>query len=128
MIENLTEITPEDLLDETHEMMDNGFRFITASCVETGNGTFDVIYHFGKDYGMKHFRVKIQKGQELPSISNIYFCSILVENEIKELFGVSIKGIAIDYGGHMLLSEGSKDAPMCSRQITEGGGTRCLRR
>jgi hypothetical protein len=63
---------------------------------------------------MKHFRIKLGKKEELKSVSDIYFCALLVENEIKDLFGVNIKGIAIDYDGKLLLSNGAPFAPMCS--------------
>jgi ech hydrogenase subunit D len=35
----------------------------------------------------------------LPSISSIYLCAILYENEIHDLFGVQVAGIAIDFKG-----------------------------
>jgi hypothetical protein len=36
---------------------------------------------------------------------------------MKELFGLKIKNIAIDYGGHMLLSDEELDSPMAKQQI-----------
>ncbi|HYH01532.1 MAG TPA: NADH-quinone oxidoreductase subunit C [Bacillota bacterium] len=117
MIENVTEITKEALLGFVQEMRYNGYRFVTATCVDNGDGTIDVLYHFDKDLEMKHARVKVQKGEELSSITGIYFCAILVENEMKELFGLNIVNIAIDYGGHMLLSDEELTSPM-ARQIT----------
>lgn len=117
MIENVTEITREALLGFAQEMRYNGYRFITATCVDNGDGTFDVLYHFDKDLEMKHARVKLEKGEELSSISGIYFGAFLVENEMKELFGLNITNIAIDYDGHMLLSDEELTSPM-ARQIT----------
>ena len=35
----------------------------------------------------------------LPSISSIYLCAVLYENEIHDLFGVQVAGIAIDFKG-----------------------------
>jgi ech hydrogenase subunit D len=35
----------------------------------------------------------------LPSISSIYLCAILYENEIHDLFGVQVAGMAIDFKG-----------------------------
>ena len=35
----------------------------------------------------------------MPSISSIYLCAILYENEIHDLFGVQVAGIAIDFKG-----------------------------
>ncbi|HEX2955153.1 MAG TPA: NADH-quinone oxidoreductase subunit C [Bacillota bacterium] len=117
MIENVTNISVDALLGFVEDMIYSGYRFITATCVDNGNGTNDVLYHFDKDLQMKHARITVGKEDEIPSISGIYFGAILVENEIKELFGVNIKNIAVDYGGHMLLNDNELEAPM-SRQIT----------
>lgn len=117
MIENLTEISKEQLLGEVQKAKYNQYRFVTASCVDTGDGNIDVIYHFDKDLELKNFRIKVQKGEEIPSVSKIYLCAILVENEMKELFGLNVNGIAIDYGGHMLLSDDDLKNPMAKQQI-----------
>ena len=117
MIENLVEITKEQILPTAQNMLHEGYRFVTATCVSTGEGGFDVLYHYDKDLEMRNYRVKVQKEEEIPSISRIYFCSVLVENEMKELFGLNVSGIAIDYGGHLLLSDEELVAPMARQQI-----------
>ncbi len=117
MIENVQNISVESLLRYVHDMLFNGYRFITATSVDNGDGTVDVLYHFDKDLEMKHLRITVNKQEEIPSISGIYFGAVLVENEMKELFGLNIKNIVIDYGGHMLLSDDELEAPM-ARQIT----------
>lgn len=125
MIENLIEIPLEQLLNVVQNMNHEGFRFVTASCVDVGDDTFEVTYHFDKDFNLQNYRIKINKEQEVLSISKIYFCAILVENEIKELFGVKITNILIDYGGHMLLANAVAGSPMAKSQITieqRGGG------
>lgn len=118
MIKNLTEISKDMLLDETGKLKYNGYRFVTATCVDIGDGTVDVIYHFDKDLELKNFRINVKRGEEIQSITKIYFCALLVENEIKELFGLNITDIAIDYGGRMLLSDEELQNPMLKRQIT----------
>jgi ech hydrogenase subunit D len=118
MIENLTEITTDQLLGEAQKMAYDNYRFITATCVDLGDGSFDVIYHFDKNLEMKNFRLTIKKEDEVPSISKIYFSALLVENEMKELFGLNLSDILLDYGGHFLLSDDDLVAPMAKQQIT----------
>lgn len=118
MIENLVEITVDQLLGEVQSCKYEGYRFITATSVDNGDGTIDIIYHFDKDYKMKNYKVAVKSGEEVPSISKVFFCALLVENEMKELFGINITNIAIDYGGHMLLSEEELGSPMLRQQIT----------
>ncbi len=118
MIENVAEISVDQLLGEVQNMRYENYRLITATCADNADGTIDVLYHFDMDFEMKHLRIKVAKGEEIPSISRIYFCAILVENEMKELFGLNITGMAVDYEGHMLLSDGAPDEPMLRQQIT----------
>ncbi|MCX7747126.1 MAG: NADH-quinone oxidoreductase subunit C [Clostridia bacterium] len=117
MIENLVEITKDQLLAEVQKSSYDGYRFVTASCVDTADGYIDVYYHFDIDLQMKNYKLKVAKGEEIPSISRIYLCAVLVENEMKELFGLNITNIAIDYGGHMLLSDDDLANPMAKQQI-----------
>jgi ech hydrogenase subunit D len=118
MIENLTTITADQLLGEAQNMMYEHYRFITATCVDLGDGSFDVIYHFDKNLEIKNFRLTIKKEDEVPSISKIYFSALLVENEMKELFGLNVTNILLDYGGHFLLSDDDLVSPMAKQQIT----------
>jgi NADH:ubiquinone oxidoreductase subunit C len=117
MIVNLTEIAVGQLVETAQKMMYEGYRFVTASCVDNGDGTFDVLYHFDKDLEIKNFRIKILKEIEVPSISKVYFCALLVENEMKELFGLKVTDLVLDYGGHLLLSDGAPEDPLCKQQI-----------
>jgi ech hydrogenase subunit D len=118
MIENISDLSVDLLLGEVQNLQYDDYRFVTATCVDNNDGSFDVIYHFDKDLQLKNYRVRVGREDEIPSISRIYFCALLVENEIKELFGLNITNIAIDYGGHMLLSDGAPDTPMARQQIT----------
>jgi len=118
MLENITDITSAQLWRETQKMRNDGYRFVTATCINLPDGSFDVLYHFDRDIGLKQYRLHVTAGEEIPSISHIFFCALLVENEIKELFGVNITDIVIDYGGHLLLSDGAPSTPMAGGQIT----------
>lgn len=118
MIENVKEITVQELLGEVQKLHYEGYRFVTITCVDNNNDTLDLLYHFDKDYKLMNLRLTIPKGTAVPSISKILFCALLVENEIKELFGVNIENLIIDYGGHLLLSDGAPDNPMLRQQIT----------
>lgn len=118
MIENIYELPVDHLLSQTQEMRYDDYRFVTATCVDNGDGSFDVIYHFDRDLELVNYRIKVAKDQEIPSVSKIYFCAGLVENEMKELFGLKVTNIVIDYGGHLLLSDGAPENPMARQQIT----------
>lgn len=117
MLTNLTEITFESILQQVHEAKDNGYRFVTMTSVDNKDGTMDLYYHFDYNYELKNLKVTMPLGQEIPSISKIYFAAVLVENEIQELFGLRFDGKVIDYGGHFILSDEELSNPMLTNQI-----------
>jgi ech hydrogenase subunit D len=105
MVENLTQIKIEELLNYVSAADRNGYRFITATCANAADNKIEVTYHFDRNFEMLNYRLSVTTQDEIPSISNIYLCAVLIENEMKELFALNLKGIAIDYGGHFLLSD-----------------------
>lgn len=111
MLQNLVEIEVNQLVSVAHEMMDSGYRFVTLTCVTLPDNKVDITYHFDKNYEMKNYRITVDRDSEIPSISGVYFCALLVENEIHELFGVKVKDMAIDYAGRLLLSDESLNSP-----------------
>jgi formate dehydrogenase beta subunit len=113
-MENDISITKGELVAEAQKMMDERARLSTASCVDLGD-KFEIIYHFEpREYPepLKNIRVKIGKSETLPSISNIYLCAALIENEIQELFNVQISGIALDFQKRFLRSKESPEAEL----------------
>jgi ech hydrogenase subunit D len=118
MLTSVTEITTDQLLGQVQHLEYEGYRFVTASSVDNGDGSFTLLYHFDRDDALCHLRLQVAQGQSVPSISRIFFCAVLVENEISELFGVPVTDMVIDYGGRLLLAAGAPTTPMACR-----GGT-----
>ncbi|MFA5072544.1 MAG: NADH-quinone oxidoreductase subunit C [Nitrospirota bacterium] len=121
MISNVTEISKDQLLSEAQKMSGQGYRFVTASCVDLGEDKLNVIYHFDKNTELTNFRIAVKRGEEVPSISATYLCAVLVENEMKELFGLNVTNIAIDYGGHFLLTPEALKNPQSKITIVQKG-------
>lgn len=113
--------TPGDLLKSVQQYWDDGFRLITATCIDEGE-EFRVIYSFDKELAISNLEVATPREQAIPSISGIYTCAFLIENEMKELFGLKIDNIALDLGGKMYLVEDAQAAPMTRpiKQKTKG--------
>ena len=109
-----TPVTTENLLHEVALLKRQGARLITLTCLDTGDG-HDVIYHFAKKYEMVHLRKHVAPGKPLISISTLYGCAMIVENEIKDHFGIVIEGLTLDFQGRLVLSEGAPRAPMNKR-------------
>jgi membrane-associated HD superfamily phosphohydrolase len=71
------------------------------------------------DYQLTTLRLSLLKGQKLPSISDIIFAAVIVENEMKDLFGIQIKGLALDYEGRLVLSENAPASPLLKKPKVE---------
>jgi ech hydrogenase subunit D len=105
-----------DLCAAAEAMAVRNLRFVTATCLDMGE-TFDIYYHFA-DGGVKleNLLVTIPREAELPSITGSYLGAFLVENEMKELFGVNVVDIAIDYNGRLFMTELDQPHPMAKVQ------------
>jgi ech hydrogenase subunit D len=72
-----------------------------VSAPEAEDGAFDVSWSFAKDDRFEHIRVRIGLGEEVPSISESFGAAFLYENEMRELFGMNVTGIAVDLRGQL---------------------------
>lgn len=86
-------------------------RLAGATCLDRDD-YFVVLYHFHQELDLVTLQVRVGKDEQLPGISGICPAAVLVENEMKELFGVQISDIGIDYQGQMLLVEESPRQPL----------------
>lgn len=112
------EITRADLKPRVRDLLDQKARFVTATCLDLGEA-FEVIYHFDDaNYQLVNLRIKVGKDEEVPSISGITLAAALIENEMREFFGIKIVDIAIDFKNRMLLSEESPATPL----LKQGSG------
>jgi NADH:ubiquinone oxidoreductase subunit C len=110
-IGDVTTIPVSELLDRVHHMARLKRRFVTATCIDADTD-LEILYHFAEADTLSHLRIVVPKGDEVPSISGVYLCAFLVENEMIELFGANITGVAIDYKGRLYLAEGVGPTPM----------------
>jgi NADH:ubiquinone oxidoreductase subunit C len=108
---DVTEVEVERLLAAVHELADQGCRLVSITGVDAGEA-FELLYHFDRELRLTHLRVRLPKGEELPSISRIYFCAFVPENELQDFFGLRVVNPALDYGGHFLLSREAPSRPL----------------
>ncbi|MFZ2385211.1 MAG: NADH-quinone oxidoreductase subunit C [Candidatus Omnitrophota bacterium] len=89
----------EDLFSRVRGMKEEGWRLAQVGATKTETA-FEVNYSFDKDYRFHNIKIILPlQSAELKSISGIYWSAFLYENEISDLFGIAIKGIAVDYQG-----------------------------
>ncbi|MDD4126123.1 MAG: NADH-quinone oxidoreductase subunit C [Methanomicrobium sp.] len=111
-----TDILTEELLKTVQKMHDNGYRLVQIGCGKFGD-IFEINYSFDKEYAFENLRVTITEGEKVPSISDIYWGSFIYENEIHDLFGVSVTGINLDFKGNLIRT--SVKAPFNVQTVTK---------
>lgn len=124
-------VTPETLLAEVRRLADAKYRFVTMSQTVLDERTLRLYYHFDENLtmtdlrrnadlclwaprdskGMTHLRMDVDRDQPIPSISSVYFCAVLIENETQDQFGVRFEGLPLDYQGGMYLEGEVTRAP-----------------
>ena len=94
----LIEIEPERLWDEVMKMK-NQHQRLSQACAAYVDGKYELSYSFANDetYEYKTLRIVMDREQEVSSITEFYPYAFLYENEMKELFGVKINMIRMDY-------------------------------
>lgn len=119
-LENVKVVEKEQLRAEVARLASEGMRFITTTCIDNEE-QFEIYYHFDRDLQMTHLLVYQGKEETLPSITPIYFCAFVAENEMKDLFGIPIDGLVVDYQGRMLISDDLPSPPMRTPASTVSG-------
>ena len=94
----ILEITPDELLANVMTLKNNKLR-LSQICCAYSNEKIELSYSFADDDTNEYIilRIVIDKDTEVCSITEFYPYAFLYENEMKELFGVNIKMINLDY-------------------------------
>ncbi|MEN6474739.1 MAG: NADH-quinone oxidoreductase subunit C [Syntrophaceae bacterium] len=88
----------QELLKAVEGYCAQGYRLVQICCVKETEGLV-LHYTFDKDYDLIDLSISIAEGAPVPSITTIYPCAFLYENEIHDLFGLTIQDINVDFKG-----------------------------
>lgn len=115
-----TLIAPAGLVAEVTKLKAEGWRLVTLTGVELDETDMDVLYHLDKELALKTLRVRAAKGGSLPSISGVVFAAFLVENELRDQFGLTFDGLVLDYQGKLLneTAHTAATSPFCRYQVS----------
>jgi ech hydrogenase subunit D len=97
----------QPFLDQVQAYRDGAWRLVLVNAVsllpetDQGPGGFELCWTFEKGGELAHLRATVAEEEEVPSISGIYGCAFLYENEIRDLFGVRVVGISVDFKGEL---------------------------
>lgn len=93
-------ITVDALRDQVRAKHQQGYRLVQISATRLP-GQVELTYSFDLDRQLTNLRLSLPgEAATLPSISSIYGCAILYENEIHDLFDVRVDGLTVDFKGN----------------------------
>ena len=93
-------ITVDELRDKVAAKRAQGCRLVQISATRLPDQV-ELTYSFDLNSQLTNLRLLLPgQATHLPSISAIYGCAILYENEIHDLFDVQVDGLTVDFKGN----------------------------
>jgi len=98
--EQIEIITVDTLLDKVRAKHEQGCRLVQMSATRLPDQV-ELTYSFDRESRLTNLRLLLPAvDTHVPSISSIYGCAILYENEIHDLFNVTADGLTVDFHGN----------------------------
>jgi ech hydrogenase subunit D len=98
--EQIDLITTDTLLTRVRAKREQGCRLVQISATRLPDQV-ELTYSFDLGTQLTNLRLSLPPmDSHVPSISSIYGCAILYENEIHDLFNVTADGLTVDFGGN----------------------------
>ncbi len=99
MTEQMIAIDTKQLVAKITQMSADGYRLVQISC--TLADAFEITYSFDKEYNLVNLRVTVAKNDPvIPSITGVYLCAFTYENELQDLFGLTVKDMKLNFNGN----------------------------
>jgi ech hydrogenase subunit D len=97
--QSLELIAVDALLEKVRSVRAQGYRLVQISATRLPE-QLELTYSFALEGRVAQFRVHLVDGAlSVPSISSIYWCAFLYENELHDLFNLAVAGMAVDFKG-----------------------------
>ncbi|WP_026526576.1 NADH-quinone oxidoreductase subunit C [Butyrivibrio sp. VCD2006] len=91
-------VKAEEIIDEAQRLKFDGYHLMQQCSTRTADG-YELVYSFGKALDVLQVKIILTDGQPINSISHVFPCAFLYENEMHDLFGIDIQMISLDYKG-----------------------------
>lgn len=114
--EQIEVVTVDTLVEKVRAKRAQNCRLVQISATRLPDQV-ELTYSFDLDRQLTNLRLLLPgEATRLPSISTIYGCAILYENEIHDLFDVQVDGLTVDFKGNFYKTKvkypfGSPKAP-----------------
>ena len=88
------------VLEEMQQLKADGYHLIQQCATRIDHG-YELIYSFGRELEVQNLKITLDEDSSISSITSIFPCAFVYENEMHDLFGVDIKMINLDYHGNL---------------------------
>lgn len=89
------------LCDTVKSYQEKGYRLIQMH-ITPADPDFAIYYSLeNRELDLVNLQLAVNSDMTIPSISSIFLCAFLYENEIHDLYGMQFDGIAVDYQGKL---------------------------
>jgi ech hydrogenase subunit D len=93
-------ITVEVLLEKVRALRERDCRLVQISATRLPEH-LELTYSYETDGPLLNLRLHVPaEGAKVPSISSFYWCAFLYENEMHDLFNLTVEGMAVDFHGN----------------------------
>lgn len=111
--DTFSDLALDEIVSLAKRKREEGARFVEIHATTLEHG-FLLNYAYTDDEQVcDNYRVKIDETTAVPSVSSVFLAAFFFENEIHDLFGIDIEGIAIDFHGNFY--QVSLEAPMAHK-------------
>ena len=97
--QNFETVEPSRLVSRVSDLKAEGCRLVQICGVVLDDENYEIVYSFDKGHDLFNLRVDVAIGEELESITGVYWPAFIYENEVHDLFGVQFNHSALDYQG-----------------------------
>lgn len=115
------EMNAREICDCALQMKNEGYRLAQICC--TKKEDFEIIYSFAKDSELRNIKVHLATDETIESVTGLFDYAYLYENEMKDLFGVKVEHINLDFKGTLYRTKvkepfATREAPAKKKVLT----------
>ena len=93
-------ISVETLLERVRTLREQGWRLVQIGATRLPD-QLELTYSFDRENRLANLRLALPGDEtKVPSISSIFWCAFVYENELHDLFNLQVSGLAVDFQGN----------------------------
>ncbi len=97
--QNFEFVELSQLFSKVSDFKEQGYRMGQICGVVLDDDTYQLIYSFDKYHQLYNLSLNIKIGEEVESITPVYWAAFIYENEIADLFDIKFNHSTLDYNG-----------------------------